>query len=537
MKFLDHGTPLSQGDLKHYHFPVASAGRPAMHLALSAELPVIARSSGILLHVSSLPSAWGIGDFGPPAVAWIDRLADAGQSWWQFLPLSPPSRGNSPYEPFSTFALNELFLSPEWLREDGLLRAAELPPPLPALNRVDYPAVNTLKNALLAAAHENFRRVARSELRQAFEQFCRDQAGWLDDYALFRALRILQGDRDFHAWPSALMRREPAALAEARDQLSEPTDRFQLGQFLARRQLERLRDYARAHGVGLIGDVPFFVSPDSSDVWSHPELFLLDKDGRPRFLAGVPPDYFSAEGQLWGNPLYDWDAHRRTGYEWWLARIDTLLSLVDVVRLDHFRGFVAAWHIPAGATTAVNGEWRPGPGADFLSAAQARLGSLPLIAEDLGLITPDVIALRTQFNLPGMRVLQFALDGDPQNPFLPEHYPTHVVAYTATHDNQTTRAWYDSLSDEGRQRIWDCLGHPIDASETAWELIRLIWESRAMLAIAPVQDLLNLGAGARMNWPGRPNDNWRWRATAEQLASPAFERLGDLTQRAARRCS
>jgi 4-alpha-glucanotransferase len=492
------------------------------------------RSSGLLLHVSSLPSSWGIGDFGPAAVAWIDRLADAGQSWWQFLPLSPPGRGNSPYEPFSTFALNELFLSPEWLCEDGLLEMGTLPAPLPAGSRVDYPAVSEFKHALLAAAHARFQGSARSELRRDFEQFCQAQSGWLEDYALFRALRINQGDREFHAWPSDLARHEQATLAEVRRELSDVVDRFRLGQFLAGRQLRRMRDYARSRGVGLIGDVPFFVSPDSSDVWAHPELFLLEPDRRARFVAGVPPDYFSAEGQLWGDPLYDWDAHRRTGYDWWIARIGTLLALVDVVRLDHFRAFAAAWHIPAGATTAIHGEWRPGPGADFFSAARARLGSLPLIAEDLGLITPDVLALRDQFELPGMRVLQFALDGDPQNPFLPEHYPPHVVAYTATHDNQTTRAWYESLSDEAYRTVWTCLARPIEAPEAAWELIRLIWESRATLTLTPLQDLLNLGAEARMNWPGRPLGNWQWRATAEQIASPAFERLRELTRQTGR---
>jgi 4-alpha-glucanotransferase len=303
---------------------------------------------------------------------------------------------------------------------------------------------------------------------------------------------------------------------------------------LAYRQLGRLRDHARSRGVGLIGDVPFVVSPDSSDVWAHPELFLLDAERRPRFLAGVPPDYFSAEGQLWGDPLYDWEAHRQTGYEWWLARIGTLLSYVDIVRLDHFRAFAAAWHVPADATNAIRGEWRPGPGADFFSAAKARFGLLPLIAEDLGMITPDVFALRDQFNLPGMRVLQFALGGGPQSLFLPENYPEHVVAYTATHDNQTSRGWYESLADEARERIWKYLGHPIEASEAAWELIRLIWESRASLALAPAQDLLNLGAGTRMNWPGRPLDNWRWRATAEQLVDPTFDRLRELTRRTGR---
>jgi 4-alpha-glucanotransferase len=488
------------------------------------------RSSGLLLHVSSLPSAWGIGDFGPEALAWIDRLADAGQSWWQFLPLSPPGRGNSPYEPYSTFALNELFLSPEWLCEDGLLAPADLPAPRAATDRVDYPAVNDLKHSLLAQVQVNFHRATTNELRHEFEQFCQAQVGWLDDYALFRALRLEQSDSELHAWPPELMRHESAALAEASKRLSELVERFRVGQFLAQRQFLRLRTHARSRGVGLIGDVPFFVSPDSSDVWSHPELFLLDAERRPQFVAGVPPDYFSAQGQLWGAPLYNWDSLRRTGYDWWITRIATVLSLVDVVRLDHFRAFAAAWHIPAGATTAINGEWRPGPGADFLSAATARLGSLPLIAEDLGLITPDVVALRDQFHLPGMRVLQFALDGDPENLFLPEHYPPEVVAYTATHDNQTSRAWYETLTDEARRTVWKCIGREIEPSEAAFEMIRLIWESQAMLAIAPLQDLLNLGSEARMNWPGRPLDNWQWRSTSEQLASPAFERLGDLTR-------
>ncbi|HET6327274.1 MAG TPA: 4-alpha-glucanotransferase [Planctomycetaceae bacterium] len=490
---------------------------------------MIQRSSGLLLHVSSLPTPWGIGDFGPSAVAWVDRLADAGQTWWQFLPLSPPGRGNSPYEPFSTFALNELFLSPEWLAEDGLLPPDAWPAALAATDRVDYPAVNQLKDALLAEAQANFHRAAASELRQDFADFCHAQAGWLDDYALFRALRLEQSDRELHDWPPELMRHEPNALAGASQRLSDTIERFRLGQFLIHRQLRRLGDHARSRGVGLIGDVPFVVSPDSSDVWAHPELFLLDADRRPQFVAGVPPDYFSAEGQLWGDPLYDWDALRRTGYDWWITRIATVLSLVALVRLDHFRAFAAAWHIPAGAKTAIQGEWRPGPGADFLSTAKTRLGSLPLIAEDLGLITPDVVALRDQFHLPGMRVLQFALDGDPDNLFLPEHYPPEVVAYTATHDNQTSRGFYETLSDDARHTVWKCIGRQIEPTEAAFEMIRLIWESRAMLAIAPLQDLLNLGSEARMNWPGRPLDNWQWRATAEQIASPAFDRLHELT--------
>jgi 4-alpha-glucanotransferase len=494
------------------------------------ELAMIPRSSGLLLHVSSLPSVWGIGDFGPPAIAWIDRLAAAGQSWWQFLPLGPPGRGNSPYEPFSTFALNELFLSPEWLCDDGLLAPAELPEPLAAVSHVDYPAVQALEQTLLERVLDNFRKAASPELRRDFQEFCNVHAAWLDDYALFRALRIEQSNREFPTWPAALARHEPTAVDEARHRLANLVDRFRLTQFLLFRQFRRLRAHAHSRGIGLIGDIPFFVALDSSDVWAHPELFLLDSERKPEFVAGVPPDYFSAEGQLWGAPLYDWEALRRTGYEWWLARIGVLLSLVDVVRLDHFRAFAAAWHIPAGATTAIKGEWRPGPGADFLSALRTRLGSLPLIAEDLGMITPDVVALRDQFSLPGMRVLQFALEGNPENPLVAPHYPEKVVAYTGTHDNQTARAWHESLSNDAKKRIRDIVGHPIDQSEAAWELLRLVWESRALLAIAPLQDLLNLGAQARMNWPGRPLDNWRWRATAEELASGSFDRLRELTR-------
>jgi len=287
--------------------------------------------------------------------------------------------------------------------------------------------------------------------------------------------------------------------------------------------------------VRLIGDVPFFVSPDSADVWAHPELFLLDADGTPLFIAGVPPDYFSAEGQLWGDPLYRWETHRSTGYEWWIERIRSLLSRVDVVRLDHFRGFAAAWHIPARSTTAKRGEWRPGPGADFLAAAQSQLGPLPVIAEDLGLITPDVLVLRDQFHFPGMSVLQFAFDGDPKNPFLPQNYSTSMVVYTGTHDNNTARGWFESLPESERQLVRSYFeGSASDTKEVAWELIRLAWESPAVLAVAPLQDLLDLGGEARMNWPGRSIGNWRWRATREQMQSTAFDRLRDLTERTGR---
>jgi 4-alpha-glucanotransferase len=488
-----------------------------------------------LLHLSSLPSPWGIGDFGLPALAWIDRLASAGQRWWQFLPLGPAGRGNSPYEPFSTVALNELFISPEWLIEDGLLELADLTVPSLRDAAVDYEAVTAFKFQLLERARGKFRAGGHYDLRHVFEAFCESQRLWLDDYALFRALEQQLGGAQYQDWPAELKHRQTAALESVGRDVADAVDRYRFAQFLAHRQAQRMRDYARQKGVGLIGDVPFFVSPHSADVWAHPELFLLDADGKPLFLAGVPPDYFSAEGQLWGDPLYRWEAHRRTGYEWWIERIRSLLGRVDVARLDHFRGFAAAWHIPAGSTTAKRGEWRPGPGADFFAAVQTELGPLPVIAEDLGFITPEVLALRDEFHFPGMRVLQFAFDGDPKNPFLPENYSASVVAYTATHDNNTARGWFESLPEIERHLVRsNCHGSSIQTENVAWEFMRMVWNSVAVLAMAPLQDLLDLGGESRMNWPGRSIGNWQWRVTPQQMDSAAFDRLLELTERTGR---
>jgi len=317
----------------------------------------------------------------------------------------------------------------------------------------------------------------------------------------------------------------------ARRDLARQIDQVRLAQFLLLRQGERLKAHARAKGVRLIGDLPFFVAPDSSDVWANPELFLLDEQYRPRFVAGVPPDYFSAQGQRWGNPMYDWDALRRTGYRWCIDRVRALLAHVDVVRLDHFRAFAVAWHIPAGAATAQSGQWLPGPGAEFFSSLQRELGTLPFIAEDLGLITPDVSALRDQFHVPGTRVLQFAFDGAADNPHLPHNHIPNTVVYTGTHDNATTRGWFEALPDDQRQHLWKYLKRPGGKSdEAAWELIRLAWSSVAALAMVPLQDVLNLGAEARMNVPGRAEGNWRWRCTEDMLSAPPFRWLQELTQ-------
>src|SRR5262245_24946831 len=487
------------------------------------------RASGVLLHVTSLPSPYGIGDVGPAAVAWLDRLHEAGQRWWQALPLGPTGYGDSPYQSLSSFAGNALLISPDWLLEDELLEKAECPGGSFSPTTTDFDAVRRLKYALLERAWTNFSRGARPDLRPAFEAFAHDQAHWLDDYALFRALKARYGGASYLEWPDELVRRVPAALDQARRDLATEVDQVRFAQFVLFRQGARLKSHARARGVRLIGDLPFFVSPDSSDVWANPELFLLDAQRRPRVVAGVPPDYFSAQGQRWGNPIYDWDAIAARGYRWCIERVRALLAHVDAIRLDHFRAFAAAWHVPAEAPTARSGRWVPGPGADFFRAVQQALGALPFIAEDLGVITPDVSALRDAFHLPSTRVLQFAFDGRPDNPHRPENYTANTVVYTGTHDNPTTRGWYEDLGDGERRNLWNYARRAGGEEDAAPALLRLAWSSPAALAIAPLQDIFNLGREARMNRPGSTEGNWRWRYTEDMLAEPAVQWLRDLT--------
>jgi 4-alpha-glucanotransferase len=499
-----------------------------------AGFPPDYRAAGVLLHVTSLPSPYGVGDLGPSAYRWVDRLTEAGQSWWQILPLGPTWQCNSPYDALSTFAGNPLLISPDRLVEDGLLDREACQDVAFTEHEVDYDAVAPWKRQLLDQAWSRFEAGAAPDLRDHFARFRDQQAWWLDDYALFRALSGKLG-ADHLQWPEGLRRRDPAALSAARQQHARAMDVIRFSQFLFFRQLKDLRRYAGDHGLELMGDLPFFIAPDSSDVWASPDRFLLDEDLRPRVVAGVPPDYFSADGQLWGNPIYDWEAMRQTGYRWWIDRLRALLSQVDLLRLDHFRAFVNAWHVPAESPTARNGEWRPGPGADFFREAGKALGGLPLVAEDLGLITDDVYALRDEFNLPGMRVLQFAFDGNPNHPFLPHNFLHNTVAYTGTHDNDTTRGWYRAQNEETRRIMWEYLGRePGDESEVARELLRIVWNSRAALTIAPLQDLLNLGSEARMNVPGRPEGNWRWRVTEESLTPQVFEQLREMTEAAGR---
>lgn len=492
--------------------------------------PAKYRASGMLLHVTSLPSPYGIGDMGPAAFAWINRLHEAGQSWWQSLPLGPTGYGNSPYQALSSFAGNGLLISPDLLHKAGLLRKEECEGQSFSPDFVDYGAVIPFKHRLLDRIWEKFRAGGAKGVHSAYKKFCHLQAHWLEDYALFRALKEQYSRVSYLQWPAELIRRDATAIARSRKVLSGKIDKIKFAQFLIFQQAQDLKNYAHTKGIRLIGDLPFFVSPDSSDVWAHPELFLLDVHRRPRFVAGVPPDYFSADGQLWGNPVYDWDALRHTGFRFWIDRVRALLVHVDVIRLDHFRAFAAAWHVPANAQTARTGQWVPGPGSEFFNAIEKELGFLPFIAEDLGMITPDVFSLRDQFHIPGTRVLQFAFDGNPQNPHLPENCPTNTVVYTGTHDNNTTRGWFEALPEAERTRVWHHLNRESGpGDEISGKLLRLAWSSLAALVIAPLQDLLNLGAEARMNVPGTTHSNWAWRIPRENPDASAFRRLYELT--------
>ncbi len=488
------------------------------------------RSSGVLMHVTSLPSPYGIGDVGPAAFAWVDRLHDAGQRWWQALPLGPTGCGNSPYQSPSSFAGNSLLISPELLIEDGLLEPSDCEEGLHLCKaRQDVDAVTVFKDRLLDKAWGNFRR-SRSNLRFDFDRFCAEAAHWLEDYALFQALKAFFNGVPFLDWPQELVMRDSSALSRARCNLADKINKTRFAQFLLCRQGNRLKEYAHERGVLLIGDLPFYVSLDSSDVWANPEYFQLAVNLRPKFVAGVPPDYFSAQGQFWGNPVYDWEALSLSDYRWFIERLRASLAHVDLLRLDHFRGFCAAWHIPPTATTAATGHWSPGPGADLFNAIREGLGHLPFIAEDLGIITPDVVSLRDEFDLPGMRVLQFAFDGSQDNPHLPHNYTPNTVAYTGTHDNMTTRAWFESLPENARCQAGNYAGNAgVKTGETTWDFIHLVWSSNAGLAIAPLQDLLNLGADGRMNVPGTATGNWRWRCTEEMLEHSIFDRLRELT--------
>lgn len=485
------------------------------------------RLGGILLHPTSLPGPYGIGDLGRSAEAWLEWLAAADCTLWQVLPLGPTGYGDSPYQSFSAFAGNPLLISLDRLVEQGLLEPGDLEPmpPFPT-GRVDYGAVIGHRQRVLRRASVRFRSEAATPLRDAFEQFRLENRDWLEDFALFMALKEAHGGAPWTEWDRPLVARQEEALAEARSRLGEAVEDHCLRQFLFFQQWRRVRELARQHGVVIVGDVPIFVAHDSADVWSHPELFHLDDHGQPTVVAGVPPDYFSPTGQLWGNPLYRWDQMKDDGYAWWVRRFRMALETADLVRLDHFRGFAAYWEVPADQLTAEHGKWVAGPGADFFEAMSRALGGLPIIAEDLGEITPDVIALRDRFDLPGMKILQFGFEADPLHDFLPHNYPRRCVAYTGTHDNDTAVGWYQSASDARRDF---CRRYLASGGENiAWDMIRAVWSSVAEIAVVPMQDVLALGTETRMNFPSRAEGNWCWRLRPDQLALDLAARLREI---------
>ena len=486
------------------------------------------RSSGVLLHPTSLPGPFGVGDLGPTAYRWVETLAAAKQSWWQILPLGPTGFGDSPYQSFSAFAGNVTLLSPELLMRDGLLSDTAFAGKSFPNDHVEYEVVTAAKRAMVREAWERFRGGKAPHLRGEFDAYRERQKAWLADYALFMAIRESAGGQSLADWPEPLRTRHPDTLAVMENELTTEIRVHMFGQFLFDRQWAALKAFANEKKVRLLGDAPIFVAGDSADVWANPDQFLLDEHGKPTAVAGVPPDYFSEDGQLWGNPLYDWDRMEETGYAWWTARLKRNLQQVDLIRLDHFRGFAAAWHVPPGEKTAKNGRWVDGPRAKLFEVLKSNLTGLPIVAEDLGLITADVHELRRQFVLPGMRVLHFMLGG-PDNPYWPHNYESDTVAYTGTHDNDTTLGWWGGLSESDKKKVTEYIGH--DVNDPHWEMIRLAWGSVAVLAVAPLQDVLGLGREARMNVPGVAAGNWRWRFTPDQFRGGMIERLAEWTAR------
>jgi len=499
------------------------------------------RSSGVLLHPTSLPGPFGVGDLGPEAWRFADFLAAAGQRIWQVLPLGPTGYGDSPYQCFSAFAGNPILISPEKLVVQGLLSVADLEhvADFPA-SRVEYASVNRFKRQLLERAFTNFQKQSSPDLRERFQDFQSANASWLDDYALFMALKEAHGGESvWTKWEEGVAERQPGALAAWSTRLDVEVEKHKFWQCLFFLQWADLRRGCGERGIQIMGDLPIYVAHDSADVWAHPELFSLKPNGEPENVAGVPPDYFTATGQLWGNPLYRWEAHARTGYQWWIERLRSAFAVFDICRIDHFRGFAAYWEVPAGETTALHGRWAPGPGAALFEAVEKALGKLPIVAENLGVITQDVEALRSQFGFPGMSILQFAFGNDPQAPdFKPHNYARNRVAYTGTHDNDTTVGWWTgsgvgdstrTVEDIRKERAFARQYLDLDGREINWVFIRAVLASVADVAMFPLQDVLGLGSEARMNLPGTSSGNWRWRFTADMLTAAHLDRLKELS--------
>jgi len=485
------------------------------------------RRSGILLHPTSLPGPDGIGDLGPEAYRWVDFLADSGTQMWQVLPLGPTGYGDSPYQCFSAFAGNPYLVSPLLLLEEGLLSKSDMADRQEFPNeQVDFGPVINWKLTILDRAYEHFKVTKDQDILNRFRVFLESEQNWLEDYALFMAIKADQGGESWLSWPMPLRSRNPELLAAKREQLAADILKEKFKQFLFFEQWEALHQYARGRGILIIGDMPFVISMDSADVWANPELFLMDEEIKPTFVAGVPPDYFSVTGQLWGNPLYRWEVHQKQDFKWWKDRLSAVLKLVDLVRLDHFRGFAAAWHVPFGNPTAIEGKWINSKGQELFAAFKAAYPSLPIIAEDLGVITEDVKALRDGFGLPGMKILQFGFTGDPEDDFLPHHYPENCFAYTGSHDNNTARGWYNNATKKEKDF---CRGYlNTDGSDIAWSMMRAIWQSVAADVVAPMQDLLSLPENARMNMPGVESGNWSWRMSAGSLSPELAKRFYEL---------
>lgn len=486
------------------------------------------RASGILLHPTSLPGPFGSGDLGANAYLFIDWLIGTGQTWWQVLPLGEIGPGNSPYMSSSAFAGNVLLIDLHELAYQGWLAPVDLIP-LPEFrhDKVDYDLLGPFKLERLRRAAKQFFASDLYGMHSEYSDFCLAECEWLDDYARFMTIAAQQDGRRWNQWPAALANREPQALLSLDAISAEKISFWKFCQWCFARQWVQLKTYANDRGVKLIGDVPIFVAYQSADVWAHRDLFELDEAGCPAVVAGVPPDYFSQTGQLWGNPLYRWDVHEKTGYAWWLKRLQVALSNFDQVRIDHFRGFVNYWEVPANETTAINGRWMPGPGARLFEAFKKVFPDLPVIAEDLGLITPDVVELRDQFSLPGMRILQFAFGEDNSNPFLPHNYIANTVAYTGTHDNDTMTGWWNAVPDKEKNFVREYLGH--QEIDVPWDMIVALSASVANTVIFPMQDILCLSGEHRMNYPGSPEKNWEWRFTWEQVQPWQTVRFAKIT--------
>lgn len=484
------------------------------------------REGGVLLHVTSLPGPFGIGDLGPTAYEWIDHLSEARVQWWQILPLNPTAEGNSPYQSPSAFAGNPLLISPELLIADKLLAPDEMPA-LRCRSRVDFASARRSKERLLKSAFEEFRRGGDSSLRAKFNRFCEDNI-WLTDFARFMAFAQRMPGKRWTDWPRGIRDRDANALSKIDSEFRDAIEFHRFVQFIFFRQLAALRQHAHKRGVGLLGDVPIFVAHHSADVWANRQLFQLNRNGRPIAVAGVPPDAFAADGQCWNNPLYDWAAMAEEDYAWWTARMAAALTQTDAARLDHFRGFEAYWRIPAGKL-ATAGRWVAGPGGALFERLTARLGSLPVIAEDLGVITPAVERLRDEFNLPGMRVLQFGFGGLTDSIHLPHRVVQASVVYTGTHDNDTTAGWFKTLNEHEKARLVRYAGSADARRDPAWAMIRMAWASTAGLAIIPAQDLMNLPSKARMNTPGTTEGNWEWRLRSLKAVEAGLSRLSELS--------